>query len=62
MLKAGIPYKISVHSSVGEIRYTAYGHTVAEAAADLVKTFALQHPKGVIYNMTAAFLAVPKVW
>lgn len=50
MPKAGTPYRISVHSSVGQIRYTAYGHTVAEAAADLVKTFARQHPKGVIYQ------------
>ena len=38
------PYKISVHSSVGEIRYTAYGRTVVEAAADLVEPFAIQHP------------------
>lgn len=56
------PYKISVHSSVGEIRYTAYGRTVAEAAADLVETFALQHPNGVIFNMVAPFITIPKVW
>lgn len=56
------PHSISVHSSVGEIRYTAYGHTVADAAAGLVETFALQHPKGVIYSMTAPFTTVPKVW
>ena len=62
MPKTSTPYKISVHSSVGEIRYTAYALSVAEAAADLVETFALQHPKGVIYNMTAPFLTVPKVW
>ncbi|MFI7641914.1 hypothetical protein [Nonomuraea sp. NPDC049400] len=56
------PYKISVHSSVGELRYTAYGRNVAEAAAGLVETFALQHPKGVIYNMVAPFVTIPKVW
>lgn len=56
------PYDISVHSSVGELRYTAYAPTVADAAADLVKTVALQHPKAVIYSMTAPFLTIPKVW
>ena len=56
------PFRISVHSSVGEIRYTAYGHTVADAAASLVELFTLQHPKGVIFNMVAPFTTIPKVW
>ena len=58
----GTPYKISVHSSVGEIRYTAYATSVTQAAADLVETFKLQHPQGRIYDMTAPFQDIPKVW
>lgn len=56
------PFKITVHSSEGEIRYTAYGVDLRTAATRLVSLFKLQHPQGRIYDMTAVFQDVPTVW
>jgi hypothetical protein len=56
------PFKISVHSSVGEIRYTSYGADITEAATGVVELFKGEFPTGKIFNMVAPFLTVPKVW
>lgn len=56
------PFKITVYSSEGQIRYTAYGANLRTAATELVSLFKLQHPNGQIYDMTAPFQNVSKVW
>lgn len=57
-----IPFRITVHSSHGQIRYTAYAPDLRTAAVHLVDLFKLQHPTGRIYDMTAAFQNIPNVW
>jgi hypothetical protein len=56
------PYKITVYSAIGETHFTGYGHDLAEAAAGVAANFRSQHPAAEIYDMTAPFRDVPRVW